>query len=235
MTTDLTAIFNKNKTDKAKLGYDVFYEKHFAKIRKNKIKLLEIGVKHAAGAISYMEYFKNCKVFGMDNWLKINRPADVVDLCSKNNIDIFVGDQGNRKDLQSMVNKFGSFDIIIDDGSHMMSHQQISLGFLFNFLKPGGLYIIEDLLTSIMGFQKDRHKDFPVHLHDHEKISTLEVLKRLEINEPIISHFMTNKEISFLHENYQHCEVFQGTKTESDQVWYDPTIAVIYKAKNEKP
>lgn len=40
------------------------------------------------------------------------------------------------------------FDIIIEDGSHMTSHQQSSLGFFFSFLNPNGIYICEDLHTS---------------------------------------------------------------------------------------
>lgn len=36
------------------------------------------------------------------------------------------------------------FDIIVDDGSHRQSDHQISLGYLFKQLKPGGVYIIED-------------------------------------------------------------------------------------------
>ena len=41
------------------------------------------------------------------------------------------------------------FDIIIDDGSHVPWHQIFTLESIFHtWLKPGGLYIIEDLETS---------------------------------------------------------------------------------------
>jgi predicted O-methyltransferase YrrM len=42
------------------------------------------------------------------------------------------------------------YDLIVDDGGHSMKQQQASLEGLWDALKPGGVYIIEDLLTSYM-------------------------------------------------------------------------------------
>ena len=39
----------------------------------------------------------------------------------------------------------GIFDVIIDDGSHACDHIVASLEILFLQLKPGGIYVIEDL------------------------------------------------------------------------------------------
>ena len=38
------------------------------------------------------------------------------------------------------------FDVIIDDGSHMFNDQVDSFNLLKSFVKPGGVYIIEDVL-----------------------------------------------------------------------------------------
>ena len=38
--------------------------------------------------------------------------------------------------------------MIIDDGSHLPSHQLLSLETLWPSLAPGGLYIVEDVETS---------------------------------------------------------------------------------------
>ena len=46
------------------------------------------------------------------------------------------------------MEKYGGFDIIIDDGSHIMEHQQTSLQILSQYMKPYGTYIIEDIETS---------------------------------------------------------------------------------------
>ena len=61
-------------------------------------------------------------------------------------ITVFIGDQTDEKFLNNVIN-FG-LDIIIDDGGHKMSHQQLSLKYLFKNLNPNGYYIIEDLHTS---------------------------------------------------------------------------------------
>ena len=42
----------------------------------------------------------------------------------------------------------GGWDIVIDDGSHLPRHQLVSFCALFPFVRPGGLYIIEDIESS---------------------------------------------------------------------------------------
>jgi hypothetical protein len=42
----------------------------------------------------------------------------------------------------------GPFDVVIDDGSHVSAHQITSFYFLFNHLRAGGFYVIEDIQTS---------------------------------------------------------------------------------------
>lgn len=39
----------------------------------------------------------------------------------------------------------GGFDLILDDGSHASHHQQNALMALFDLLRPGGIYVLEDL------------------------------------------------------------------------------------------
>jgi hypothetical protein len=59
------------------------------------------------------------------------------------NIEIVIGDQSNQNDLAKLKTK--NYDIIIDDGSHISEHQQISFKELWESVKPGGYYVIEDL------------------------------------------------------------------------------------------
>merc|ERR1712029_878213 len=42
----------------------------------------------------------------------------------------------------------GNFDIIIDDGSHVPNHQLVSFETLWPSIKPGGMYIVEDIETN---------------------------------------------------------------------------------------
>ncbi len=55
------------------------------------------------------------------------------------------GDAGSEEDLVRARDGRGPYDLIIDDGSHVSFHQQLTFQTLFPSLRPGGLYIIEDL------------------------------------------------------------------------------------------
>jgi hypothetical protein len=58
-------------------------------------------------------------------------------------------DQGNPFELSglsgSLSRRFGLLDLVVDDGSHVALHQQITLATLWGNLRPGGAYVIEDL------------------------------------------------------------------------------------------
>ena len=50
--------------------------------------------------------------------------------------------------LQSILDEFGTPDIVLDDGSHRMSHILASFQFLYPRLAKNGIYMVEDLHTS---------------------------------------------------------------------------------------
>ena len=94
---------------------------------------------------AWVDYFENGKIIGVDidfntvvnNGLRGNRES-IMHLCHE-------FDAADREELEPFVSEHGKFDIIIDDGGHNMIDQQISLGYLFKYLKPNGIYVIEDL------------------------------------------------------------------------------------------
>ena len=127
----LEEIGKRYKTDKINenVNYTKPYEKYFEELRGKKLKILEIGVKHGAGLLTWNEYFPYATVYGMDNWLKVNKSNDVINEMNAQNIRIFVGDQSNISDLNKLIDLYNKFDIIIDDGGHTMMQQQKTLGF----------------------------------------------------------------------------------------------------------
>jgi len=72
-----------------------------------------------------------------------------------NNFNIQAGFDVDRK-LENFVgleefmkvHNYPKFDVIVDDASHKQEDHQISFGYLFDHLKPNGLYFIEDLKTG---------------------------------------------------------------------------------------
>ena len=140
MGMTLTELGINYKTDKAFYhGFTPFYEIALEHLRLEPMNILEIGVESGGSLNMWHHYFGHSTIYGFDI-------SDHTHL-SKERIHINVGDQSDIEFLSSTYGKI-QFDIIIDDGSHFMDHQQISLGYLFKLLNPGGYYIIEDLHTS---------------------------------------------------------------------------------------
>ena len=139
----LNEIGVKNNTDKSSIIHDYLkkYEKYFPFKRTDKITLLEIGILNGESLRTWKDYFVNAKIIGID----INPE------CKKHEeerIHIEIGDQSDESFLKNITNKYGSFDLIVDDGSHINSHVITSFKFLFNFVKSQGLYVVEDSCTS---------------------------------------------------------------------------------------
>ena len=147
--------YSKSEDKKLFKGHNFakFYEKHFKNLKEKKINILEIGVWEGASTASFYHYFKNADIFPIDRNFKFK-------YFSKR-INFFYCDTTSHKDLfkfKKFLKKknITSFDIIIDDGSHILSNILKNLIFFFKYLKPGGIYVIEDY----------KHPNYFFHLND---------------------------------------------------------------------
>jgi hypothetical protein len=61
---------------------------------------------------------------------------------------MFYGSQDDISILNTVKSDKGYFDVIVDDGGHSMHQQITSFTYLLPKVRPGGVYVIEDLLTS---------------------------------------------------------------------------------------
>src|SRR6478609_1337977 len=134
-------------TDKSSLchNYTPYYDMFFSPLRDKKLNLLEIGVWEGASLSTWKDYFKNATITGFD----IDEKAQY----NSGRVNTFKGDQSNPFDLEDVNNKYGTFDIIIDDGSHECDHMRKSFETMFPLLQSGGLYCIEDCLCA---YDKER-------------------------------------------------------------------------------
>lgn len=173
---NLNRIFDKYFTDKGTVGpaahkkahnYGDCYSAYLSPVRSKVSKVLEIGIgidgpaytcnvhtgNNSAGAASlraWSEFFPNAMIYGID-----------INPCQPpgSKIQTFVVDQSSKSQLQKFATQHGPFDLIIDDGSHVASHQQISLNTLWHHLNPGGYYFIEDLMDNgLDGISQGRTK-----------------------------------------------------------------------------
>ena len=134
------ALGNKHKTDKIyHHGYHRFYEDVLNKYRKKKLNFLEIGMDTGESLNLWRDYFPKANIYG----LEINQEY------KNNKIYVMKGNQNKISDLKKLVKITNECEVILDDGSHVPSHQLKSFNYLFeNCLKKGGVYIIEDIETS---------------------------------------------------------------------------------------
>ena len=115
------------------------------------MSLLEIGVKDGASLRTWKSYFRRGRIFGID-----------IDPASRRSeesrISVEVGSQDDLPFLRACFGRNPTFDIIIDDGSHINEMIIDSFQYLFNErLATGGLYVIEDLRCSYEKLQTEQH------------------------------------------------------------------------------
>lgn len=122
----------KHKTDKA--THHKFCDFYEAELHNRQIKsILEIGVKDGASLRMWKEFYPEADVIGVD----INKPIQIKG-CT-----VIQADASKIMDLP-----LDKFDLIIDDGSHLTSHQIATYRLLKN--KFNVAYIVEDLHTSFL-------------------------------------------------------------------------------------
>lgn len=122
--------------------YFDIYERHFGRFRGAAPRVLEIGVSHGGSLQMWRHYFgRRAVIVGIDI---DERTASL----PERGIHVHIGDQSDPAFLNSLIERYGQFDIVIDDGSHLPVHQIASLEFLWPQLSDGGVYLVEDLATS---------------------------------------------------------------------------------------
>lgn len=124
------------------LHYLPIYDRLFGQYAGRPVKMLEIGVLAGGSMQMWRTYFGPlATIFGID----INPEcAGYGGLAG----EVRIGSQDDPGFLRSVVEEMGGVDIVLDDGSHIASHQRTSFDVLFPLLSDGGLYVIEDLHTA---------------------------------------------------------------------------------------
>jgi hypothetical protein len=144
---DLLALLYRTDKGRRGHGYTAFYARQLGRRRRSVKSVLEIGVggddDPVVGGASlrmWRSYFPRATVYGLDVFPKRLPPEP--------RIVVLQGDQSDPDLLASLVASYGPFDLVIDDGSHLGHHQRASFAGLFPAVRPGGLYVIEDLETA---------------------------------------------------------------------------------------
>lgn len=113
------------------------YEKLLSDYRENST-VLEIGICQGESLKMWNEYFINSTVYGIDitdHYIK--------NLIKENKYNIIIGNATSEEILNNFHDL--KFDVVIDDGSHLINDQINSFNIFKNKMKGGGIYIIEDV------------------------------------------------------------------------------------------
>lgn len=180
-------------TDKFSHGYIPLYEEKFQEI-KNAKNVLEIGI-YQGGSLEYLhDYFQEAVIHGID--LSDNKNLDT------NRIKTFICNQEKKEDLDNFIQQIDyEFDLIIDDGGHTMKQQQLSFGLFFKKIKPGGIFVIEDLHTSNMS-QYISHDDI---------ITTLKMLENFNLTGKIESNHISDEDKKYIEDNIESVLIWTRT------------------------
>ncbi len=171
------------------------YELFFAPLRPTAAKVFEIGIAGGGSLEMWRDYFPKAMIYGIDIYPKTEMDSD--------RIKTFVADQSDRSQLAAFIDRFGGgYDIIVDDGGHSMDQQQVSIGYLFRYLKPGGYYVIEDVHTSLPRFWSG----FGVEPGGAN--STLTMLTGFISSGRLESRYLASAEEKYLARNIDFCNLF---------------------------
>ena len=101
--------------------------------------MIELGVFNGSSLRMWNSYFSNAHVVGVD----------IDDKCKEfegKNCDVIIADLSKKESILKLKELHPL--IIVDDASHLWSHQISALIYLYDALPSGGIYILEDLGTS---------------------------------------------------------------------------------------
>jgi len=188
MSSLLTQLALSCGTDKAH-NYTEIYTKYFEPIKDNVKTMIEIGTDKGASANLWLKYFNLKELIMMDiNECSFTDPV----------VKFVLGSQSNVQDLQKLidVSDYKSFDIIIDDASHVYKYQQETFEFLFKYVSKNGFYIIEDIKCH----KRDNNK----------KHSTEKLFVNYNKTKIIQSYFINEHEAIKIQNSILSCDIYSN-------------------------
>lgn len=126
---------HRNGTDKqSNHFYGDAYESLFPD--RSIVKLmLEVGVAGGASLLAWREIFEDATIVGMD-----------IEPCAargQHRVECHIGDQRVKADCERVIGG-RRFDFICEDAYHSTENTLLTLFWLWPFVKPGGIYVVEE-------------------------------------------------------------------------------------------
>jgi hypothetical protein len=184
---------NKKKIEGHK--YVTFYEKYFKTIKDRNLNILELGSFKGAAAAAFYFFFKNSKIYSGDIF------PDLFSFFSNRNFNFKI-DTGSENSINTLIlaNNI-KFDIIIEDASHFLKDQIISLFLFFKILGPKGIFVIEELDFP------DTRKDMNIY---NEQPTLRQILFAIINKKDFDSKYINSFDKEYFMKNFDTIKIYKG-------------------------
>ena len=176
-------------------GYSKIYEKYFEKIRGDNLNVLELGSFYGNAAGAFYYYFKNSKIFSGDIC------PDLFRYKSSRLKNFYINTSSESSIDEILIKNKDNFNIIIEDASHTLKDQIISLFLLFRKIVPNGIFVCEEL-------------DFPETRKDmnleNEHPDLKQILLAIKSNQDFESKYIKDEDKKYFLENFKSIEIYKG-------------------------
>ena len=187
-------IKKKNKRIDAH-GYSKIYERYFEKIRNANLNVLELGSFYGNAAGAFFYYFKNSNIYSGDIC------PDLFRYKSQRLKNFYINTSSEISIKKDLIDNQRIFNVIIEDASHTLKDQIISLFMLFKILSPKGIFICEEL-----DFPETR-KDMNIN---NEYPDLKNILKAVKSNKDFNSKYIKEEDKKYFLDNFNTIEIFKG-------------------------
>lgn len=195
-STNLTELADYYETDKgtSKHNYTPIYQNKIGHLKN--IDLLELGIYKGSSLKMWASFFVDSKIHGVDINTKCSQFCKDFD-----NINIIIDD------LHNSFTPTQTFDVIIDDASHLPQYIISVFEKLWKNVKPGGYYIIEDtdmcskikyVRMIISRYNLSTGETLSQNLKNNTKKVLLEFIETLQTRDDIEEVYIPNKKLCFI-------------------------------------
>jgi hypothetical protein len=124
--------------------YFDIYEQHFGKFVGKKPVVVEVGICRGGSAEMWQKYFgPGATIVGIDIDPNSFKPEIQTPGCIQVN-----GSQADPAFWDKFLKEYPQIDVFLDDGSHVCSHQILTLQKVWPHISNGGVYMCEDTHTN---------------------------------------------------------------------------------------
>ncbi len=187
-------------------NFSPIYEKYFSEIRFENLKILEIGSANGHSVASFFYYFPNSQIYTIDIKKRFY-------FFYKSKRIIFETiDCMNNRSVKNFINKFGKFDVIIDDSSHTHPTFFNNIKNFYPSLNPDGLYFLEDfkLADQELLMTRNYNEKFGKKLMTQFTITMDEIFKNIQ-NKIFFDHdILKKKDLEYIFENTEKVHIHYG-------------------------